>query len=186
MRTGAFPWSGWIGAAVLIGLLFVLLASLRQSADAVDAHRRDLAAMRGGMRKLLLALVGLAVFMAFQNLVLVVVLMHSLWERIFSTAGGGMLFARYVLPAAASLLFYCAAIALLVWARKPWVPAAASACLWIAGPAVSIPAYALFGAQPGLADFAFPSLVAAAGTAYLLLGRRPRTLYRLPGGNSHG
>lgn len=48
----------------------------------------------------------------------------------------------------------------------------ASALLWLAGPVVSIPAYALFGMQPGPADFAIPSGVAVIGTVYLLFSKR--------------
>ena len=160
----------WLGVAILIGLLFILVVSLKNSAAKVDAGRTDL------------ALVALIVFMAFQNLVLLIVLLSSLGRRLAMDSTSGMLAVRYILPAFLSFLFYALSIYFIVWVRKPWVPKMASALLWLAGPVVSIPAYALFGMQPGPADFAIPSGVAVIGTVYLLFSKRSRAVYRVPAG----
>lgn len=177
METGGFNWQGWIGAAILIGLLYVLIASLKQSAATVDAGREDLKAWKGGITGYLLVLLGVIVFMAFQNLALFTVITASLWRRLWELHVGWDDFLRYALPAGLSFLFYVAALALMVWKRGPWVPKAVSVLLWIAGPAVSIPAFALSGAQPGLWDFGFPSAIALAGTVLLLFSPHSKALY---------
>ncbi|MCI6530127.1 MAG: hypothetical protein MR428_03410 [Mesosutterella sp.] len=177
MGSSGFNWQGWIGAAILIGLLFVLVASLRQSAARVDAGRGDLAPWRGGMTGLLLGFLALVVLMAFQNLVLLTVIVSTLWRPIVEIPGGSALFFRYVVPAAASFALYSAAVALLVWCRRTWVPRAAALLLWAAGPAAAIPSFALYGVQPGLIDFGIPSAVAFAGTFFLFFSRHVKTLY---------
>ena len=91
--------------------------------------------------------------------------------------GGSALFFRYVVPAAASFALYSAAVALLVWCRRTWVPRAAALLLWAAGPAAAIPSFALYGVQPGLIDFGIPSAVAFAGTFFLFFSRHVKTLY---------
>ena len=175
----AESFQAWLGVAILIGLLAILIASLKRSAAQVDAGREDLKPWKGGVACLFLAFLALLVFMAFQNLVLLIVILVSTGARLYGMGGVGLL-ARYTLPALFSVLFYSAAIWLLVWKRKPWVPKAAIVLLWLAGPVVSIPAYALYGMQPGPADFAIPSGVALVGTLYLFLSKRVRTVYGLP------
>lgn len=182
METGGFNWQGWIGAAILIGLLAVLIGSLKQSAQKVDEGRSDLAGYKGGMSGMLLALVGFIVFMAFQNLALFTVLTAFLWDALFTAADGLQKFAANALPAGVSFLLYSAAVILLTWCRRPWVPKAASALLWIAGPVVSIPSFALAGEQPGLVSFGFPSAVALAGTVFLLFSGQAKAVYRVNGG----
>ena len=182
MQSGGFNWQGGIGPAILIGLLYSLIPSLKQSAARVDAGRDELKPWKGGMSGLLLWLLALIVLMAFQNLTLFTVITASLWERIWSAADGWERFARYALPAGLSFLFYCGAILLMVWRRGSWVPKAASALLWMAGPVVSIPAYAIHGSQPGFADFGFPCAVALAGTVFLLFSKQSRAVYGLAGG----
>ena len=172
----------WLGVAILIGLLFILVVSLKNSAAKVDAGRTDLERWHGSVTGWFLALVALIVFMAFQNLVLLIVLLSSLGRRLAMDSTSGMLAVRYILPAFLSFLFYALSIYFIVWVRKPWVPKMASALLWLAGPVVSIPAYALFGMQPGPADFAIPSGVAVIGTVYLLFSKRSRAVYRVPAG----
>jgi len=165
----------WLGVAILIGLLFILVVSLKNSAAKVDAGRTDLERWHGSVTGWFLALVALIVFMAFQNLVLLIVLLSSLGRRLAMDSTSGMLAVRYILPAFLSFLFYALSIYFIVWVRKPWVPKMASALL-------SIPAYALFGMQPGPADFAIPSGVAVIGTVYLLFSKRSRAVYRVPAG----
>ena len=167
----------WLGVAILIGLLFILVVSLKNSAAKVDAGRTDLERWHGSVTGWFLALVALIVFMAFQNLVLLIVLLSSLGRRLAMDSTSGMLAVRYILPAFLSFLFYALSIYFIVW-----VPKMASALLWLAGPVVSIPAYALFGMQPGPADFAIPSGVAVIGTVYLLFSKRSRAVYRVPAG----
>jgi len=177
MTESSFNWEGWIGAAILIGLLAVLVASLRQSAAGVDEARADLPP-EGGVRGALLALVALLVFMAFQSLALLLVLGASLWNAVAEVPGGWVLFPRYMLPALLAFILYSGTVVLLVWVRKNWVPKAAAVLLWLAGPVPAIPAFAFFGAQPGPFDFGIPSALAVAGTLYLLLSQRVRSLYR--------
>ena len=167
----------WLGVAILIGLLFILVVSLKNSAAKVDAGRTDLERWHGSVTGWFLALVALIVFMAFQNLVLLVVLISSLGRRLSMDSTSGMLAVRYILPAFLSFLFYTLSIYFIVWVRKTWVPKMASALLWLA-----VPAYALFGMQPGPADFAIPSGVAVIGTVYLLFSKRSRAVYRVPAG----
>ena len=131
----------WLGVAILIGLLFILVVSLKNSAAKVDAGRTDLERWHGSVTGWFLALVALIVFMAFQNLVLLIVLLSSLGRRLAMDSTSGMLAVRYILPA-----------------------------------------FALFGMQPGPADFAIPSGVAVIGTVYLLFSKRSRAVYRVPAG----
>lgn len=139
----------WLGVAILIGLLFILVVSLKNSAAKVDAGRTDLERWHGSVTGWFLALVALIVFMAFQNLVLLIVLLSSLGRRLAMDSTSGMLAVRYILPAFLSFLFYALSIYFIVWVRKPWVPKMASALLWLAGPVVSIPAYALLACSRG-------------------------------------
>ena len=55
----------WLGVAILIGLLFILVVSLKNSAAKVDAGRTDLERWHGSVTGWFLALVALIVFMAF-------------------------------------------------------------------------------------------------------------------------
>ena len=96
----------WLGVAILIGLLFILVVSLKNSAAKVVAGRTDLERWHGSVTGWFLALVALIVFMAFQNLVLLVVLISSLGRRLSMDSTSGMLAVRYILPAFLSFLLF--------------------------------------------------------------------------------
>ena len=97
----------WLGVAILIGLLFILVVSLKNSAAKVDAGRTDLERWHGSVTGWFLALVALIVFMAFQNLVLLIVLLSSLGRRLAMDSTSGMLAVISCLPFSRSFSTRC-------------------------------------------------------------------------------